>query len=961
MIQAQSKSGILFALFLVFFHLLGAPVPLSAQGATFEVTNALDGPEPGPEGSLRWAISQANMSEGNDTIEFTGAFQIALESQIGITESVTIVGFRAAGDNPLPRITIADNIVSRVFAFDSDDPGRLDDGLVLKDLIIFGGRTMQDATDLNACDESTGQGGAVCAQGDLTIEDTIIGSSSTSGQGAVGGGIFVRGQLTLLNSNVQFNSTSGADAPGGGVYVAAFDTTGHVCAFSGIFGNSTNGDRSPGGGIFLDGPVTGRSCDVGLNETWGDESHGGGIYADFIFSESQRAGWLIRENSVNGFTSSGAGALVRDAWLWNTTVSGNVANGSDSVGSGIVLVSDERTGTRSVGSVQLETTVQSSTIYDNFGGSFSNPGALVLDNGALLGETEIGFDIRLGNSILARNRGNFALPAFIPSLAVNESPQAPIGVELVSVFPQDPFTDAETDPELGPFLRAQLCGKPIGPRFGDFSTCPGGHIPGELSPVIDAGSIGGDLTLYARDGRGPGYDRIVDGSFMGGEARIDIGAIEFSPFIEVLYFPQALAAFFGFENLEEGVDFEYGVAEQNPVLINWIAEEGADCIKAGAPGTGWAGVESGSGFPVTDFLATRALDVVAETYPAELELSLTCAVDGFSQTRIRILRLLAGIAIDEFEISAGQVLAGEIVDISWDAFPSVDATQCSGTGLDGTAWSGFSGGGAGSLSIDTTGLLPGVYELELECTLPDGSDEEVRASDVIELEVIPPPLQIAQFEVAPATVEQGEPLVIEWDVLPEQGPDCEAGGLPGSSWDGQVPLQGLQTVETGSLAPGQYEVSLACTFGGDSANEGRIVEVQLPPADLSIQAQSIGALIPGRQLVTLQVENFGDQEAVGLTLDAVVSGGADFVAAYRLAPSCAIGGTGGGQVSCDLDLIPDWQCVTGDGLSCSLARLPGNSRAAVVVELQGNVSAIVTGSVSAINAAETSTQVSVGN
>jgi len=158
-----------------------------------------------------------------------------------------------------------------------------------------------------------------------------------------------------------------------------------------------------------------------------------------------------------------------------------------------------------------------------------------------------------------------------------------------------------------------------------------------------------------------------------------------------------------------------------------------------------------------------------------------------------------------------------------------------------------------------------------------------------------------------------------------------------------------------------YQITLTCTLDDESVSETLEIEVVLPPADLSLDAQVISTGFAGARFVKLQVSNISQQDALGLRLNATAPAGYDVVAGYRLAPSCNVEPSGSGTVRCDVDLIPDWQCTVDSDLACTLEQLPAGASASVVVELQGSGTSTLSGSVSAENAAEVSTQLQINN
>jgi len=178
-----------------------------AQAAEFTVRNNADS---GP-GSLRQAVSDANaagsgshtitIAEGLGTITLTGA-------QIDITRKMTIVG-------PATGQTIDGdkaNRFGRIFGVTETV------AVTLENLTLTNAETTADREDLPRgydCSDSTGWGGAVCAEGDLTLTNSTVSGNATQGRFAAGGGILSFGIITLTNSTPSGNFTQGELAQGG--------------------------------------------------------------------------------------------------------------------------------------------------------------------------------------------------------------------------------------------------------------------------------------------------------------------------------------------------------------------------------------------------------------------------------------------------------------------------------------------------------------------------------------------------------------------------------------------------------------------------------------------------------------------------------------------------------------------------------------------------------------------------
>ncbi|MBM4091791.1 MAG: hypothetical protein FJ276_20545, partial [Planctomycetes bacterium] len=198
------------------------------------------------DGSLRWAISEANNAGGPDTIEFASELAdqtITLTSgELHITDDLTINGLGA------DKLTISGNSSNRIFLVDDGNPNTTI-------MVSISGLSLENGS-------TSGQGGAILNKEDLTVEDSTLADNSAYS----GGGIFNWGRtLTVTNSTLADNSAT----LGGGIYNNSSTLT---------VTNSTLADNSAysGGGIFNN-----SSTLTVTNSTLADNSatrNGGGIY-----------------------------------------------------------------------------------------------------------------------------------------------------------------------------------------------------------------------------------------------------------------------------------------------------------------------------------------------------------------------------------------------------------------------------------------------------------------------------------------------------------------------------------------------------------------------------------------------------------------------------------------------------------------------------------------------------------
>ncbi len=226
---------------------------------TYTVTEPTDDGTGGTEGSLSWAINQANATtEVDDTIVFNLGSEndtVTISAQMpAITDSLTMNGVnQASGNDVTIQVATPGTSEYRVFEINAADKTVAITGMTLR-----GG-------DVSRLPRGANMGGAISlAAGTLTLNRVTVANSI----GGNGGAIYVNNPLTLTDSTITGNRATN----GGGIYA---DNLSHVVTVS----NSTlsgNSATNMGGGMFVSsgGAVALVNSTVAGNSA----SEGGGIY-----------------------------------------------------------------------------------------------------------------------------------------------------------------------------------------------------------------------------------------------------------------------------------------------------------------------------------------------------------------------------------------------------------------------------------------------------------------------------------------------------------------------------------------------------------------------------------------------------------------------------------------------------------------------------------------------------------
>ena len=334
--------------------------------------------------SLREAIEIANAVPVTESITFAAALDggtITLGgAELEITEALTIDATALTQS-----VTIDANSASRIF-----DITATSGDFILAGLTLIGGRTTGD----NATGpDTTFDGGAIrsLTTGNLTIDQSTVSGSSTTGDRAHGGGIFSTGAVVFTSSTISGNSTAGESASGGGI----FSTGAVTLTSSTVSGNSTSGAVAAGGGILSLDDISLETSTVSGNSTTGNLAFTGGMRSLGVTTLTNST---VSGNSTAGNSAFGGGISGFDVTLISSTVSGNSTTGSNSDGGGI-----------SAGGV---VTLSNSTVTDNHANHFNSTGGgiwnstttpITITHSILSGNTAGGFgpDIDPGTGIFA--------------------------------------------------------------------------------------------------------------------------------------------------------------------------------------------------------------------------------------------------------------------------------------------------------------------------------------------------------------------------------------------------------------------------------------------------------------------------------------------------------------------------------------------------------------------------------
>ena len=286
--------------------------------AVFAVSNLDDA----GAGSLRDAISQANITGGSDSIEFVGAAAaggtINLASQLPtISDALTIQGPGAdlltidAGSGADLAFNTQDGF--RIFDVDDGDSNTEID-VTISGLALSGGDT-------------SGNGGAIRNRENLTVVDSIISGNAANPNG-LGGGIYSdSGTLDVSNSTIKSNQVG----YGGGI----FTRNGTLNLTRSTI--SSNVANFRGGGVFGETSMAGQSTVIADSTLSGNTagSAGGGL--------SNQGYALINSSTFtnNSAGADGGGIASVGNSITQTFVRGSIIAGNSSNDVAVVISSEQ--------------------------------------------------------------------------------------------------------------------------------------------------------------------------------------------------------------------------------------------------------------------------------------------------------------------------------------------------------------------------------------------------------------------------------------------------------------------------------------------------------------------------------------------------------------------------------------------------------------------------------------------
>jgi predicted outer membrane repeat protein len=308
--------------------LLALASPAGATGLTYTVDSLADGVADPTHCSdaisdnctLRDAIEAADLDQTPDTVVFTAGLTGTItltQGELEIGSDLSVVGPGAA------LLAVSGNNASTVFYMCANT------GVEISGLTMTNGNAPRGAALYEeSCspvtldsvvitgNTSSGEGGAIFTQDDLTIRNSIV----TNNTGGTGAGMYVDGDLVMEGTVVSGNT---ATHNGGGVYVTASASI----TTSTIEGNIAGG---AGGGVDAGGSVTIENTTLSGNSA---VSPGGGLFA-----RGTGKSILVANSTVTGNSGSIGGGLAfysgNDITLAQDTIVANSASSPDALYSG---------------------------------------------------------------------------------------------------------------------------------------------------------------------------------------------------------------------------------------------------------------------------------------------------------------------------------------------------------------------------------------------------------------------------------------------------------------------------------------------------------------------------------------------------------------------------------------------------------------------------------------------------
>ncbi len=515
----------------------------------------------GTSGDLRYVITQADKTTGDNTINFSVTGTITLNSVLpDLSNTTGLMDIEGPGAASL---TVARSSAAPDFGDFTVDSGVTAN---LSGLTISGGVTAS-------------AGGGIDNAGSLTVTNSTIADNSAGGWDPVGGGgIYNAGTLSVTNSVVDNNSVTGAyygpSGNGGGIYNAGILTVSDstVDKNSGTSGSYGGGN---GGGIYNTGTLTITNSAIADNSLSWPAYHtslvdGGGIdnagtltvtnstidensaevYGGGICNLSQSAVTVVDTTIADNSADSGGGICsfsqatvsVTNSTIANNSVEGG-GGGINNSGGALTVTGSSITNNSTEGSLgggifnSGTSTITDSTVDKNLdswwggeGGGISNGGRLIVVNSTVVYNTAVwGGGIQntgtslVTDSTIAYNSGTcYGSGCGGDGGGILDYGAMTVNNSLITLNNGGDVTGSLT----GAFNLIGVADPGLDPNGLQNNGGPTQTIalmPG--SPAIDAGSnalavdpiTGLPLTT---DQRGIGFSRVVNG-------KVDVGTFEF--------------------------------------------------------------------------------------------------------------------------------------------------------------------------------------------------------------------------------------------------------------------------------------------------------------------------------------------------------------------------------------------------------------------------------------------------
>ena len=329
-----------------------------------------------PSGSNAWktlkeAIEASTVEDGDEFViqgAITATSATGDHGAISVTKKITVKG---AGSTP----TLDADTRSRIFTVENGGK------LTLENLTLKNGKAdgTQDAdkwgggilvkegckAKLKNCTvkkcQAEENGGAIYSEGELTLEDSIIGGASASdgNKAKQGGGIFLTGSdaaCTMTGGKISYNEARRTDSErpdGGGIYIeqsASFTMKGGE--ISNNKSENSNSIVAYGGGVYVKGQAGGTSASFTLeNGTIKNNTayFGGGVVLNNGGIFNMQGGTIEGNHATNDGGGVGVQGIMK---MTGGTISGNTASGK---GKGVYVSSNQQRVMEMSGSAKIDT------------------------------------------------------------------------------------------------------------------------------------------------------------------------------------------------------------------------------------------------------------------------------------------------------------------------------------------------------------------------------------------------------------------------------------------------------------------------------------------------------------------------------------------------------------------------------------------------------------------------------